>query len=138
MRISTHSGILVVLVAYLAGKLVAGIGPIWMALVRLNQMIGKDWWKASFQVAAAIQRTGKICGQYQSERDDQHGRAGQRVALGRMVVQYPGGRVLQDRTGGHQSDDHADQSIHQHNLPGDHPFHHAKSMETVEDLCCAG
>ncbi len=45
----THAGIMVVLIAYLAGKLVAGIGPIWMAKVRLNDMVGKNWWKASFK-----------------------------------------------------------------------------------------
>jgi O-antigen/teichoic acid export membrane protein len=56
----THSGILVVLVAYLAGKLVAGIGPIWMALVRLNQMLGKNWWKASFKLLPPFKELAKF------------------------------------------------------------------------------
>ncbi len=56
----SHAGILVVLVAYLAGKLVAGIGPILMAVVRLNQMLGKDWWKASFKLLPPFKELAKF------------------------------------------------------------------------------
>jgi O-antigen/teichoic acid export membrane protein len=56
----SHAGIMVVLVAYLAGKLVAGIGPILMALVRLNQMLGKNWWKASFKLLPPFKELAKF------------------------------------------------------------------------------
>lgn len=56
----SHSGIVVVLAAYLAGKLVAGIGPILMAVVRLNKMIGKDWWKASFRSLPPFKELAKF------------------------------------------------------------------------------
>ena len=45
----THSGIVVVTLAYLAGKLIAGIGPIWLAGRTLKQTLGEGWWKASFK-----------------------------------------------------------------------------------------
>lgn len=44
----TNAGIWVIMAAYLAGKLVAGIGPMWMAHLRLKDMLGEGWWKASF------------------------------------------------------------------------------------------
>ncbi len=56
----THDGILVVLVAYLAGKLVAGVGPIWMALVRLNEMVGKSWWKSSLKSLPPFKELAKF------------------------------------------------------------------------------
>ncbi|MBA4420009.1 MAG: hypothetical protein C0391_02565 [Anaerolinea sp.] len=46
----TKAGILVVLLAYLAGKLVAGIGPMLLAIRNLNQTLGKGWWQASFKL----------------------------------------------------------------------------------------
>lgn len=46
----SHAGIMVILIAYLAGKLVTGIGPIVMAVIRLNQMLGKNWWRSSFRL----------------------------------------------------------------------------------------
>ena len=82
----THSGILVVLVAYLAGKLVAGIWTNLDGFGAAEPDAREKLVEGFIQVAAAIQRTGKICSQHQSERNDQHGRAGQRIALGRMVV----------------------------------------------------
>lgn len=56
----SQAGILVVLIAYLAGKLVAGIGPMIMAVIRLNQMIGKDWRKASFRVLPPFRELAKF------------------------------------------------------------------------------
>lgn len=56
----THAGIMVVLLAYLAGKLVTGIGPIIMAFVRLNDMLGKDWWKASFKLLPPFKELAKF------------------------------------------------------------------------------
>ena len=41
----THSGVWIVALAYLAGKLVAGIGPMLLAAKRLDEMFGKRWWK---------------------------------------------------------------------------------------------
>ncbi len=42
----TRSGIWVVAIAYLAGKLIAGIAPIIEAGKSLNQILGAGWWKA--------------------------------------------------------------------------------------------
>ncbi len=41
-------GIETVLIAYLAGKLIAGFSPIYTAFRRMPQLAGADWWKASF------------------------------------------------------------------------------------------
>lgn len=43
-------GILMVLWAYLAGKLLLGIAPMILAYLRLNQELGKDWLNAPFSV----------------------------------------------------------------------------------------
>lgn len=45
----TRGGITLVLWGYLAGKLIAGLGPVIMALIRLPAMLGKNWWKASLR-----------------------------------------------------------------------------------------
>jgi O-antigen/teichoic acid export membrane protein len=39
---------MVVLTAYLAGKVILGLSPIALALYWLPRMLGRDWWKASF------------------------------------------------------------------------------------------
>ncbi len=44
----THSDLQVVILAYLIGKSVLSIGTISVALVNLQQQLGKDWWKSSF------------------------------------------------------------------------------------------
>lgn len=46
----TKSGIWVVAIAYLAGKLVAGIGPTLAAIRLMDELVGKNWWKASFDL----------------------------------------------------------------------------------------
>ncbi len=46
----THAGIMVVLLAYLAGKIVAGLGPILMALIRMRHIVGAGWWRASLKL----------------------------------------------------------------------------------------
>jgi len=43
----TGKGIVVILIAYLAGKLIAGLGPIYAAIRRMPLLAGGDWWKAS-------------------------------------------------------------------------------------------
>lgn len=45
----SHSGIELVLVAYLAGKLIAGVGPILFAIRRMNDLTGIGWWRASIR-----------------------------------------------------------------------------------------
>ena len=42
-------GILEVLLAYLLGKGFAGLATLWLALRRVNQELGKDWWRASLR-----------------------------------------------------------------------------------------
>lgn len=46
----TNAGIEFVLLAYLAGKLVAGLGPIFTAWKRLTGMLGAGWWRASLDL----------------------------------------------------------------------------------------
>lgn len=41
-------GMMIVLTAYLLGKVILGVGTAWLALKRLNLALGKDWWRASF------------------------------------------------------------------------------------------
>jgi O-antigen/teichoic acid export membrane protein len=42
----TRNGILMVLWAYLIGKLIAGLGPTLLALIQMPSMLGREWWKA--------------------------------------------------------------------------------------------
>ncbi|MDD5370223.1 MAG: oligosaccharide flippase family protein [Anaerolineaceae bacterium] len=44
------AGLMTVLVAYLLGKMVLGLGPVGVALYHLNKLLGKDWWRASFDL----------------------------------------------------------------------------------------
>lgn len=46
----THAGVWFILWAYLLGKLILGILPVVVALRRLPEMLGKDWWRASFNL----------------------------------------------------------------------------------------
>ena len=46
----THSGLLVVLLAYLIGKIVLGMGPIALAFFHLGRLLGPGWWRASFRL----------------------------------------------------------------------------------------
>ena len=45
----SRGGITMVLWGYLAGKLIAGLGPVMIALIRLPKILGKGWWKASMK-----------------------------------------------------------------------------------------
>ncbi len=56
----THAGIMVVLLAYLAGKIVAGLGPILIALIRMPKLVGKGWWKASFKLLPPIKEFSRF------------------------------------------------------------------------------
>jgi O-antigen/teichoic acid export membrane protein len=42
----THSGLMVVVVAYLIGKMILGLGPIGVALYHMNKIFGARWWRA--------------------------------------------------------------------------------------------
>jgi O-antigen/teichoic acid export membrane protein len=44
----TQRGLVEVLLAYLAGKVIIGMGPALVALYWLPRNLGRDWWKASF------------------------------------------------------------------------------------------
>jgi O-antigen/teichoic acid export membrane protein len=46
----TKAGLLVVLLAYLSGKIVLGLGPVGVALYHLNKQLGKGWWQAPFSL----------------------------------------------------------------------------------------
>lgn len=46
----SNGSLMMVLLAYLIGKLILGIGPAILALGSLNSTLGKDWWKASLKL----------------------------------------------------------------------------------------
>jgi O-antigen/teichoic acid export membrane protein len=41
-----HAGLMMVLVAYLVGKMILGLGPIFVALYHMNKLFGARWWRA--------------------------------------------------------------------------------------------
>jgi O-antigen/teichoic acid export membrane protein len=45
-----HAGMLAVVVAYLLGKLILGIGPMLLAWDSLGKLYGAGWWRASFSL----------------------------------------------------------------------------------------
>ncbi len=49
-------GMLLVLIAYLVGKVILGTAPAVLAFVRLNQMLGRGWWKASFSLLPPLRQ----------------------------------------------------------------------------------
>lgn len=42
-------GLLEILIAYITGKFILGIGTILLGFINLNQTLGKDWWRTSFK-----------------------------------------------------------------------------------------
>jgi O-antigen/teichoic acid export membrane protein len=46
----TNAGMIVVLGAYLIGKLILGVGPVVLAWSSLNRLLGPGWWKVSLSV----------------------------------------------------------------------------------------
>ncbi len=44
----TNAGLLAVLIAYLVGKFIMGLGPTCVSLYWLPRVLGKGWWKGSF------------------------------------------------------------------------------------------
>jgi O-antigen/teichoic acid export membrane protein len=46
----THSGLMMVLIAYLVGKMIMGLGPIVVALYHMDKLFGAQWWRASFDL----------------------------------------------------------------------------------------
>lgn len=56
----SHGGIMVVLIAYLAGKLVLGLSTLIFAFIRVRQTLGAGWWKASFKLLPPIKELTKF------------------------------------------------------------------------------
>jgi O-antigen/teichoic acid export membrane protein len=54
------AGMMTVLVAYLAGKLVAGIGPMILARRALKRMLGPRWWQAPLSVLPSWRELGRF------------------------------------------------------------------------------
>ncbi|HSV86674.1 MAG TPA: oligosaccharide flippase family protein [Levilinea sp.] len=46
----SNAGMMAVLIAYLVGKLILGIGPVVLALGSLRRLLGPAWWKAPFSL----------------------------------------------------------------------------------------
>jgi O-antigen/teichoic acid export membrane protein len=53
-------GILMVLWAYLAGKLLLGIAPMVLAFIRLNQELGKGWWRVSLKILPPLKEISRF------------------------------------------------------------------------------
>lgn len=45
-----HGGLFWILMAYLLGKMILGLGPIVMAFYQLNRLLGKNWLRAPFSI----------------------------------------------------------------------------------------
>lgn len=45
-----HGSLLIVLLAYLLGKMILGLGPIVLAFYQLNRLLGKNWLQAPFSI----------------------------------------------------------------------------------------
>ena len=56
----SRAGIMTVMFAYLAGKLVAGIGPMLAAWRNLNETLGRGWWKASLKLLPPFKELAKF------------------------------------------------------------------------------
>jgi len=52
--------LLIVLFAYLVGKLILGIGPMILALTSVNKTLGKGWWRASFSALPPLRELGRF------------------------------------------------------------------------------
>jgi O-antigen/teichoic acid export membrane protein len=52
--------LLIVLLAYLVGKLILGIGPMVLALSAVGKTLGKGWWRASFSVLPPLRELGRF------------------------------------------------------------------------------
>jgi len=56
----TKGSLLMVLSAYLIGKVILGIGPTLLAFGSLNKLLGKDWWKAPFSLLPSWKEIAKF------------------------------------------------------------------------------
>ena len=56
----TKQGLLEVLIAYLAGKFVLGIGTMVLGFSDLKNTLGRDWWKTSFKHLPPLKELGKF------------------------------------------------------------------------------
>jgi len=56
----TQQGLLEVLIAYLAGKLVLGIGTMVLGFSDLKHTLGRDWWKTSFKHLPPLKELGSF------------------------------------------------------------------------------
>ncbi len=56
----TGAGMMAVMVAYLSGKLVSGIGPMILAWRALKRMLGPHWWKAPLSVLPSWRELGRF------------------------------------------------------------------------------
>jgi O-antigen/teichoic acid export membrane protein len=53
-----QAGLAVVVLAYLLGKMIMGIGPMVLAWRALGEQLGADWWRASFKLLPPLRELG--------------------------------------------------------------------------------
>ena len=51
-----HGNMLIILIAYLVGKVILGTAPVILAFVRLNQLLGAGWWRAPFSLLPSLRQ----------------------------------------------------------------------------------
>jgi len=56
----THRGMLEILIAYLAGKFVLGIGTSLLGFSALNRSLGRGWWRTSFRYLPPIKELAQF------------------------------------------------------------------------------
>jgi O-antigen/teichoic acid export membrane protein len=52
----THGNMLIILVAYLVGKVILGTAPAVLAFIRLNSLLGAGWWRAPFSLLPPLRQ----------------------------------------------------------------------------------
>lgn len=56
----TDGSIMIVLFAYLVGKMILGIGPTILAFGSLNRLLGRGWWRASLSLLPPLKEIAKF------------------------------------------------------------------------------
>ncbi len=89
-----HSGVMVVLIAYLLGKIILGTGPVVVAWRSLNKVLGAGWWRASFSLLPGAPRAGQLRLDHQPLSHHQHAGARFGSGVGRLFPLAGSGGLL--------------------------------------------
>ena len=90
----TGGGIVAVVVAYLLGKMILGIGPMVLAWTSLNTLLGKEWYKASLRLLPPWRELAHFRRHHQLERHTDPAGARQRAPVGQLLPLAARSRLL--------------------------------------------